>query len=260
MEADLQRMFWTYWAERQQHFRARLTPEDKRERLERFLSWLMDARWYPQTDTEEIKRRRAELRTFRSILARMRAFSSGKPDVRLQRGLAEWENYGQSLTILAMQHVRRAPDMQTSPLGKAETEIAERLVCATLVIAKLWPGESVYGRMRRLLAEPATLPRLITLADDRAKNLRRPNGRRLLTALQAKFVETGEEMPLRPYSRSEKALQSCVGRLKARINAGMHFSYSQLLERLYSQYQWSQWAKAGFSEAEAEMLRSIVPS
>jgi len=66
-------------------------------------------------------------------------------------------------------------------------------------------------------------------------------------------------MPLKPYSKSEKTLQSCVRRLEKKIEARLHFSRSQLLEKLYSKYRGSLWGFPGFSEAEAQMLRSAVP-
>jgi hypothetical protein len=260
MDSDLQERIWSYVSRRQQLLQQRqLTGQEVQECLEDFLSWLLDARWFPETDSTEMRRRKAELKKLRALLARMEAFSKDKRDMRLQRGLAEWRSYLETLEVLAKQHVRRAPDMQTSEVSWAEIEVAERLLCATLIIPKLWPGTSVYGKMQKLLAEPATLPRPITAAEDSKKELRGADGGRVYTPLQAYFIETGKEMPLRPYLKSEKTLQSCVGRLLKKIEAGSHFSRHDLLKKLYGQYLWSQWGRAGFSQGEAQMLRSLLP-
>ncbi len=72
-------------------------------------------------------------------------------------------------------------------------------------------------------------------------------------------MQTGKEIPLKPYSKSEKTLQSCVRRLEKKIEARLHFSRSRLLETLYVQYRWSLWGAPGFSQAEAQMLRSVLP-
>jgi hypothetical protein len=71
-------------------------------------------------------------------------------------------------------------------------------------------------------------------------------------------MKTGREIPLKPYARSEKALQSSVRRLEKMIESGLYFSRSQLLERLYSFYRGSLWGRPGFSLAEAEMLKSLA--
>ena len=80
--------------------------EHVQERLERFLSWLLDARWFPETDLKEKARRKSELKKLRRVLSRMREFSQGIPDVRLQRGIAEWQAYEENFVVLAKQHVR----------------------------------------------------------------------------------------------------------------------------------------------------------
>lgn len=63
--------------------------EQVQERLKRFLSWILDARWFSETDMQEKTRRRSELKKLRRILERMKEFSEGNPDVRLQKGIAE---------------------------------------------------------------------------------------------------------------------------------------------------------------------------
>ena len=259
LESELQERIRDEVAWRQRLLRQHLTAEDEQERLEGFLSWLLDARWFPETDHDEIKRRKSDLKSLRAILRRMEGFSKEKRDVRLQEGVAKWQDYERTLAQLAKQHVRRALDMQTCPVDKAETEIAERLLCATLVIPKLRPGAGIYGRMQQFLADPASLPRLPRAAEGDIKELRTPDGKPASSALQAYFTETGKEMPLKPYSKSEKTLQSCVRRLEKKIEAGLHFSRSQLLVSLYGQFLWSLFGQSGFSEAEARMLRSLDP-
>jgi hypothetical protein len=70
------------------------------EQLERFLAWLLDARWFPETDLDEKKRLKLELRKVRRIVKRMKAFSNGIPDVRLERGLAEWKSFEMNVAAL----------------------------------------------------------------------------------------------------------------------------------------------------------------
>jgi hypothetical protein len=259
IDSDLQERIRNYVSWRQLLLRQQLTAEDEQERLEGFLPWLLDARWFPETDHDELKRRKSELKSLRAILRRMETFSKGKPIVRLQESVAKWQDYERTLAQLVKQHVRRAPNMQTCPVDKAETEIAERLLCATLIIPKLWPGAGIYRKMQKFLAEPKSLPRLPTAAEDNTKELRTADGKPARSALQAYFTETGKEMPLKPHSKTEKTLQSCVRRLEKKIEAGLHFSRSQLLESLYGQYLWSLYGQSGFSDAEARMLRSLVP-
>ena len=132
--------------------------EQVQERLERFLSWPLDARWFPETDLREKARRKNELKKLRRILARMRAFSEGIPDVRLARGLAEWQAYEENLVALVKQHVRSAPHISIGGSSKGSQEIAERLMCATLILRKLRPQGSAYEETQRLLADPPRYP------------------------------------------------------------------------------------------------------
>jgi hypothetical protein len=259
MESGLRERIKDYIAWQQHLLQQQLTADDERECLESFLSWLLDARWFPETDHDEIKRRKSELKSLRAILRRMEGFSKEKRDVRLQEGTSKWQDYERMLAQLAKQHVRRAPNMQTCPLDKAETEIGERLLCATLIIPRLWPGAGIYGKMQQFLAHPVSLPHLPTAAEENIEQMRTPDGNPASSALQAYFTETGKEMPLKPYSKSEKTLQSCVRRLEKKIEAGLHFSHSQLLEILYGRYLWSLYGQPGYSDAEARMLRSLVP-
>jgi hypothetical protein len=100
------------------------------ERLERFLTWLLDARWFPETDRQKKKRLESGLRKVRRIVARMRTFSKGIPDVRLARGLADWQAYESSTAALVKAHFRSAPHTHISSSAKGSWEIAERLMCA----------------------------------------------------------------------------------------------------------------------------------
>lgn len=259
MESDLRERTSDYIAWQQHLLQQQLTADDERECLDGFLSWLLDARWFPETDHDEIRRRKTELKALQAILRRMKAFSKGKLDVRLQEGIARWQDYETTLVQLAKQRVRRSPDMQTCREDKAETEIAERLLAATLIIPKLWPCAGIYGKMQQFLARPASLPRLPRAAEGNIEQMRTPDGKPAMSALQAYFKETGKEMPLKPYSKSEKTLQSCVRRLEKKIEAGLHSSHLQLLEILYGRYLWSLYGQPGYSDAEARMLRSLVP-
>jgi hypothetical protein len=96
------------------------------ERLEQFLSWLLDARWFPETDSQEKQRRKSELKKLRRVLGRMRAFSKGNPDHRSQRGLLGWQAYEENLIALTKQHVRSAPHVSIQGAGRGSREISER--------------------------------------------------------------------------------------------------------------------------------------
>lgn len=233
---------------------------DVHEALGRFLSYVLDARWFPERDTAEKQYVKAELLAVRRIIRRMEAFSQRHPDRRLERGLSDWKDYEQTTAQLAKATVRRSPYTKISDEERAEIEIAERLLCATLIIPKLWPNVSVYDKMRDLLAEPNSLPHVATGAEDSTKGLTTLHGKRLYTAAEVHYMLTGQEMPLRRYRRSNKALQSCVRRLQKKIEAYLHPDSFAILGKLYAEYVGTQWAQAGYSEAEAQMLRSLIPA
>ena len=229
-----------------------------REQLERFLSWLLDVRWFPEVDSDERRRHRTELRKLRRILARMEAFTKGVRDMRLDRGLAEWRNYEGTLASLAAQHVHRAPHMKISGGPKGSPEIARRIMCAVMIIRKLTPDVSAYAEAQRLLADPTLLPYPITVPKEVIQKLRAVTIGRPTNPSELSYIQTGRDIPMRPYSLSVKPLESAVHRLREQIEAGKEFSYYKALEKLFAEYLWSQCGRAGFSEAEAEMLSSLI--
>ncbi len=230
------------------------------EVLGRFLSYLLDARWFPVRDGEEMRALKAQVREVLRIVRRMEAFSRKYPDGRLEKGLAEWENYLQTTAQIARQSVSRSPHMKTSRAGNAETEIAERLLCASLIIPMLWPDGGIYTKLQELLAQPEKLPYIITVTPERAKELRARKPGTPVTASEWHYLQNGCDIPLRRYSKSEKTLQSAVKRLQDKIRKRLHFDHYKTLEWLYGLYLWSQKGQSGFSDAEAQMLRSLVPT
>jgi hypothetical protein len=214
--------------------------EQVRERLEHFLSWLLDARWFPGTNLQEKQRLNSELKKLRRVLTRMRALSQGSPDVRLQRGVAEWQSYESSLATLAKQHYRSSPHFHTGGPSKGLPEIAERLMCATLIIRKLRPHGSAYEEIQRLLADPSLLPFAITVPKEVIQKLRAGIINRPVTASELSCLNEGRDIPMRRYSISLKAIQSSVARLQKRIDAGEHPPQLTILRTLYAQYLWSQ--------------------
>jgi len=201
-------------------------------RLECFLSWLLDARWFPETNLTEKKRLKSELRRVRRLLDRMRAFSKGKPDVRLARGLAEWQAYESDIAKSAKQHVRSAPHIRIGGSAKGSPEIAEQWMCAALIIRKLRPHGSAYEEIHRILADPTLLPRPITVSEDAILELRAGTISRPLTASEFHYLKEGRDIPMRRYSISVKAIQSSVARLQKRIGAGEHFTQIAILRTL----------------------------
>jgi hypothetical protein len=260
MDPDLQERLQSFLSGRMGQRFQQLSAQDVQERLERFLSWMLDARWFPETDSEEKKRRKGELRKVRAILTRMKAFSKDIRDVRLQRGLAEWQSYEKSLAELAAQHIRRAPQCDSSGPGKGNPDIAKRILCAFLIVLKLWPDRSVYEEVQRLLADPTSLPYPITVPEDVIQELQAGTTSRPVTASEMNYLKEGRDIPMRRYSMSVKALQSSVARLRKRIKAGQCFGYFEVLQSLYGEYLWSQRGQGGFSDAEAAMLRALVPT
>jgi hypothetical protein len=230
------------------------------ERLERFLSWLLDARWFPETDLQEKKRRKSELKKLRRILSRMRAFSQGIPDVRLARGLAEWQAYEENLVALVTQHVRSAPHISIGGSSKGSREIAERLMCAALILRKLRPRGSAYEEIHRLLADPSLLPYPITVSEEAIQELRSGTIDRPLTASEWNYLREGRDIPMRRYSISVKAIQSSVARLEKQLGSAKHSAQRAILHTLYAEYLWSQKFQAGFSDAEAALLNALVPA
>ncbi len=230
------------------------------EWLERFLSCLLDARWFPETDWREIERRKSELEKLRRILARMRTFGQRNPDVRLARGLVEWEAYEQGLVPLVKQHVRSAPHISIGGSSKGSREIAERWMCAALILHKLHPRRGAYEEMQRLLADPSQLPYPITLSEEVKAALRSGDVPRYATPSEWNFLNSGEDIPMRSYSLSVKALQSSVARLEKELGPNKPTAQRARLHMLYAEYLGSQKLQAGFSKAEAAMLDDLVPS
>lgn len=230
------------------------------EQLERFLSWLLDARWFPGTNLQEKQRLNSELKKLRRVLARMRALSQGNPDVRLQRGVAEWQSYESSLAALAKQHYRSSPHFHTGGPSKGSREIAERLMCATFIIRKVRPHVSAYEETQRLLADPSLLPYPITVSEEAIQELRAGTINRPVTASELNYLRVGRDIPTRRYSISVKALQSSVARLEKQLGSAKHSAQRAILHTLYAGYLWSQKFQAGFSDAEAVMLNALVPT
>jgi hypothetical protein len=228
------------------------------EPLERFLSWLLDARWFPETDRDEKKRLKGELRTVRRIVKRMEAFSQGIPDIRLQQGLTGWKSYESTLATLAKQQLRTAPHISTGGSERGSPEIAERLMCAVLIIRKLHSQGNAYDEVQRLLADPDLLPYPITTSEETIQELRAGTLRRPPTGYELYCVPHGRNIPMRRYTRSVKALQSSVARLEKEFQADKSSAQLVILHRLYAEYLWSQKLQAGFSDDEATMLRTLV--
>lgn len=229
-----------------------------REQLECFLSWLLDARWFPETDHIEKERLKGELRKVRRIVARMEAFARGLPDVRLQQGLAGWKSYEGNLATLVKQELRSAPHISTGGSGRGSPEIAQRLMCAVLIIRKLRPRESVYEEMQRLLADPDLLPYPIKLSEESLRELL-AGRRRPVTGYDLHCLALGRNIPMRRYTRTVKALQSSVARLEKESKANKHSAQLSIIRHLYAEYMWSQKIQAGFSDAEAAMLAALIP-
>jgi hypothetical protein len=230
------------------------------EQLERFLSWLLDARWFPETNLQQKQRLSSEWKKLRRVLARMEAISQGNPDVRLQRGVAEWRAYESNLATLAKQHFRSSPHFHTGGPSKGSPEIAERLMCAAPILRHLRPGESAYEEIQRLLADPTQLPFPITVSKEAIQELQAGTIRRTLTASEFHYLREGHDIAMRRYSISVKAIQSSVGRLQKRIDAGKYPPQLTILRTLYAQYLWIQKGQAGFSDAEDAVLRGLVPT
>jgi hypothetical protein len=232
--------------------------EHVQERLERFLSWLLDARWFPETDSKEKARRKSELKKLQRVLSRMREFSQGIPDVRLQRGLAEWTAYEENLVALAKQHVRSAPNTSIVDSSKSSREISERWMCAKLILRKLHPKASAYEEIQRLLADPSLLPQPITVSDEAIEELRSGTINRPLTASELNFLREGQDVPMRRYSVSVKAIQSRVARIEGELGPRKKSAQRAKLHMQYAEYLWSQKFQAGYSDAEAAMLKDLV--
>lgn len=199
--------------------------------LKRFLSWLLDARWFPETDQAIKNGNRAALRQLRSILKRMESFAHQFPDGRLARGLAEWRSQEQILADICRRTIRRSPVMQISSESKAATTTASHLLCASLVVANLWPGEGVYRKMVELLRDPSTLP--------------------------YETAQAGCKVSRRPFYITEKALQTMVQRMRREMKAISRDDF-HALGSVYGAYCWLSLGKAGYSDSENRMLASLV--
>lgn len=228
------------------------------ERLERFLSWLLDARWFPETDVKEKKRLKGDLRRVRRIVKLMEAFAEGKPDIRLQQGLAGWRSYESSVAALAKQQLRTAPHISTGGSKRGYPEISRRLMCALLIIRKLHPRVSAYGEVQRLVTDPDLLPYPIRASREAIQELRAGTLRRAVTASEMHHLREGRDIPMRKYSMTLKAIQSSVARLEKGFKVGKSAAQLAILHHLYAEYLWSQKGQAGFSDHEAAMLNCLV--
>ena len=230
------------------------------EQLERFLSWLLDARWFPETNLREKRRLNSKLKKLTRILSRMQAFSEGTPDFRLQRGVADWQAYESDLIAMTKQHYRKAPHFEGGSSSKRLWEIPEQLMSATLILRRLRPRKSAYEEIQRLLADPTQLPYPVTVSEEAMRELQAGTICRPLTASELNYLREGRDIPMRRYSISVKAIQSSVERLQKEIDAGKYSSQLAILCNQYTRYVWSQKGQAGFSDAEDAMLRDLVPT
>jgi hypothetical protein len=127
-----------------------------------------------------------------------------------------------------------------------------------LIIRKLHPQVSAFEEIQRLLADPTLLAYPITVSEEAIRELRAGTINRPITASELNYLNEGRDIPMRRYSLSIKALQSSVGRLQKRIEAGKQSDQVAILHKLYAEYLWSQKGQAGFSDAEAAMLNALV--
>lgn len=228
-------------------YEEKLTESD---RLERFLCWLLDARWFPTNNggIEKAKKEaRARLRTLRAIIRRMETFVRRTQQDQLQHSLAEWKTYANTLQDICATTIRRSPTMQTGSRRKRETVIAERLLCAALVIPKLWSDGSTYSKMKELLEDPGKL-KYDTASQSYINLCQHHQGQYCIQLVR--------------YGRSEKALQSLVQRLRTNIRH-RHSPYRddlEVLHHVYGQYCWQSLGTSGFTDSEAHMLASLVNS
>ena len=182
----------------------------------------------------------------------------GIPDVRLERGAVEWRSYESNLATLAKQPARSAPHLDVGSFTKGSPEIAERLMCAVLIVRKLRPEVSTYQEIQRLLADPSQLPYPITVSEEAIQGLRAGTLRRPVTASELHYLREGRDIPMRRYWRSVKALQSSVARLEKQLKADKRSAQLAILHKLYAEYLWSQKFQAGFSDDEAATLNALV--
>jgi hypothetical protein len=228
------------------------------EQLERFLSWLLDARWFPETNRQEKERFKNQLMQLDRILTRMKAFSEGIPDVGLQRGVEDWQAYRTKLATFAEQRYRKAPHFEGSSPSKRLWEIPEQLLCATLILRYLYPRGSAYEKIQQFLADPTQLPYPVTVSEEAKRELEAGTFNRTMTASELNYQREGRDIPMRRYSISVKAIQSSVERLQKEIEAREYSSRLAILRMQYARYLWSQKGQAGFSDAEDAMLRNLV--
>lgn len=232
-----------------------------REQLEHFLSWLLDARWFPETDKTEKERLKARQRGVRRILKRMEAFAEGIPDIRLQQGIELWKNYESTTSALVKQPLRTAPHISTGGNKKGTPEIAQRLMCAVLILRKLRLQVGVYEEVQRLLADPSLLPRPITTSEEAIQALLAGTLDRPPTGYELHCAPLGRNIPRRPYLTTVKTLQSSVARLEKEFkDFGANKASAQIaiLHQLYAEYLWSQKGQGGFSDEEEALLNALA--
>ncbi len=228
------------------------------EQLERFLSWLLVPRWFPETNRQEKERLKTQLKKLDRIMARMKAFSEGIPDVGLQQGVEAWQAYRDRLATFAEQHYRKAPHFEGGSPSKRLWEIPEQLLRATLILRYLHPRESAYERIQRFLADPAQLPYPVTVSEEAKRELEAGTFNRTMTASELNYLQEGRDIPMRRNTISVKAIQSRVERLQKQIDARKYSSRLSILQKQYAYYLWSQKGQAGFSDAEDATFREVV--
>lgn len=208
--------------------------------LKKFLSWLLDARWFPETDRDYKRRIKADQKKFLGLLRKMEAYGENHPHILLARGLADLKEYGKSFAELLKGYCRTSPVTNISSSEKGQPEVASRLLCAKLIIERLGHHGSVYREMQRLLESPDSLP---------------------YPATGPKTDVRGREIRARPLRMEIKALEGAVARMEHEIKdrKPFRFSVDVILKRLYQEYLWDtrQW-RLELSDLEAEMLTSLL--
>jgi len=144
--------------------------------------------------------------------------------------MAEWRNYESTLAELANQTIRREPHSQITAWGKGSPEIARKHLCAVLIVRKLYPDRGAYKEVQHRLANPILLP-----------------------------DPFGWSFPMRRHFASAKALQSSVMRILEKRGTCDFMGELKTLEILCSEFQWCHRGQAGYSDAEEEMLRALIP-
>lgn len=166
-----------------------------------------------------------------------------------------WQAYEARVIVLARQHIRSSPHTSIGDSSKASREISERLMCATLIVRKLYPQVNAYEEIQRLLADPSLLPFPIIQSEE-AIQARAGNGTGMASELR--YLRGARDIPIRQYWLSVEAIQSRVERLKSQLGPNKQSAQRAMLHQLYPQYLWSQKFQSGYSDDEAAMLNDLV--